>query len=271
MGQVEISFENQIDILDSPFPSEVFPKLRKPSSQMISIVTPTYNERENIRLLIEGISQAMSGRKYEIIVVDDNSSDGTGEIAKQLSKDYPVKILMRNGKFGLASAILTGFEHAKGKIIGVIDADLQHPPEYLLEFVKAIEQGDCDVAVGSRYTNGGGIDGWTKKRLLTSKVAVLLAKPLVGGVHDPMSGFFFLKRSVIEGVRLNPTGYKLGLEILVKGKYRKLKEIPYTFKQRKNGASKLNKSEIFSYLRLLKDLYLYKIGRQHLIRCFKQG
>jgi dolichol-phosphate mannosyltransferase len=261
MGQVEISFENQITILGSPFPSEVFPKLRKPSHQIISIVTPTYNECENIKLLIEGISQVMSGCKYEIIVVDDNSSDGTGEIAKELSRDYPVKILVRNGKFGLASAILTGFEHARGNLLGVIDADLQHPPEYLLEFVKAIEQDEYDIAIGSRYTNGGGIEGWSKKRLLTSKVAVLLAKPLAGKVRDPMSGFFFLKRSVIEGVRLNPTGYKLGLEILVKGNYNKVKEIPYTFKPRKNGASKLNKNEILSYLRLLKDLYLYKIAR----------
>ena len=259
MGQVEISFENQITILGSPFPSEVFPKLRKPSHQIISIVTPTYNECENIKLLIEGISQVMSGCKYEIIVVDDNSSDGTGEIAKELSRDYPVKILVRNGKFGLASAILTGFEHARGNLLGVIDADLQHPPEYLMEFVNAIEQDDCDVAVGSRYTNGGAVEGWSKKRLLTSKIAVLLAKPLIRIVKDPMSGFFFLKRSVIEGVKLNPTGYKLGLEILVKGKYRKLKEIPYAFKNRRNGASKLNKTEILSYLRLLKELYFYKI------------
>jgi dolichol-phosphate mannosyltransferase len=261
LGQIEISVENQIEVLGSPFPSVVFPKLRKPARQMVSIVSPTYNESENIRLLIERISQVMSGRKYEIIVVDDNSSDGTVENARELSNDYPVKILLRNGKFGLASAILTGFEHAKGGIIGVIDADLQHPPEYLQEFVKAIEQDGYDVAVGSRYTNGGGIEGWSKKRLLTSKIAVLLARPLIRGVKDPMSGFFFLKRSVIEGVRLNPIGYKLGLEILVKGRYHKLKEIPYSFKNRINGASKLNKTEILSYLRLLKNLYVYKIAR----------
>jgi len=259
MGQIEISFENQIEALASPFPSEVFPKLITPRRQMLSIVSPTYNERENIGLLVERISQVMVGRKYEIIVVDDNSSDGTAEIAKELSKVYPVKILVRNGKFGLASAILKGFELAQGNIIGVIDADLQHPPEYLLEFVKAIEKDNCDVAIGSRYTNGGAIEGWSKRRLLTSKIAVLLAKPLVRIVKDPMSGFFFLKRSVIEGVKLNPTGYKLGLEILVKGNYRKLKEIPYAFKQRRNGASKLNKNEIMSYLRLLKELYFYKL------------
>jgi len=261
MGQVELPFENRIEILGSPFPSKAFPKLRKPKRPMISIVCPTYNESENIRLLIERISQVMFGHEYEIIVVDDNSPDGTEEVAKELSKKYPVKVLVRNGKFGLASAILTGFEHAEGNILGVIDADLQHPPEYMLEFVKAIEKNDCDVAIGSRYTNGGGIEGWSKKRLLTSKVAVLLATPLVTRVRDPMSGFFFLKRGVIQGIRLNPTGYKLGLEILVKGNYNKVEEIPYTFKPRKNGASKLNKNEIFSYLRLLKDLYICKITR----------
>ena len=261
MTQVELLSENHVEVLDSPFPSEVFPKCRKTNLEMISIISPTYNERKNIKTLIQRISQAMSGRRYEIIVVDDNSSDGTVDIVKGLSIDYPVKLLVRNGKFGLASAILKGFELAKGNILGVIDADLQHPPEYMRDFVKAIEQDGCDVAIGSRYTNGGGIESWSKKRLLTSKVAVLLAKPLVRGIKDPMSGFFFLKRSVIEGVKLNPTGYKLGLEILVKGNYRKLKEIPFSFKKRKNGASKLNNSEILSYLRLLSGLYLYKIAR----------
>ena len=194
-------------------------------------------------------------------MVDDNSSDGTVDVVNGLSPDYPVKILVRNGKFGLASAILKGFELAKGNILGVIDADLHHPPECMSDFVKAIERDGCDIVIGSRYTNGGGIENWSKKRLLASKVAVLLAKPLVRDVKDPMSGFFFLKRSVIEGVKLNPTGYKLGLEILVKGNYRKLKEIPFSFKKRKNGASKLNNSEILSYLRLLSGLYLYKIAR----------
>jgi dolichol-phosphate mannosyltransferase len=261
MGQMQPQFENEVKVLSSPFPSEVFPILKKPKRQMISVVSPTYNERENISLLIQRISQVLSGRKYEIIVVDDNSSDGTIEVAKELAKDHPVKTLVRNGKFGLASAILKGFENARGSIMGVIDADLQHPPEYLLKFVNAIEQGDCDIAIGSRYINGGGVEGWSKKRLLTSKLAVLLAKPLAKTVRDPMSGFFFLKRSVIEGISFNPIGYKLGLEILVKGNYRKLKEIPYCFKPRKNGASKLNKKEILSYFSLLKDLYSYKFVR----------
>ena len=259
MNQVELVFENGTEPLGLQFPSKAFPILSKPNLKMVSIVSPTYNESENIRLLIERISQVMSDREYEIIIVDDNSGDGTEAIAKQLAEKYPVKVLVRNGKLGLASAILTGFEYATGNIIGVIDADLQHPPEYMLEFINDIEQEECDIAIGSRYVNGGSTECWSKKRLLISRLAVLLAKPLIRGVSDPMSGFFFLKRSVIEGIRLNPMGYKLGLEILVKGKYKNVKEIPYTFKRRKNGSSKLNNSEIISYLKLLKDLYLYKI------------
>lgn len=259
IDQVELVFEQGTEPLNLQFPSHAFPILSKPNYNMISIVSPTYNESENIRLLIKRISQVMSDREYEVIIVDDNSCDGTEVIAKQLAKRYPVKILVRDGKLGLASAILTGFEYAAGNIIGVIDADLQHPPEYMLEFIEKIEQEECDIAIGSRYVNGGATECWSKKRLLISKLAVLLAKPLAKEVRDPMSGFFFLKRSVIEGIRLNPMGYKLGLEILVKGNYDKVKEIPYIFKRRKNGSSKLNKSEIISYLKLLKDLYLYKI------------
>ena len=228
------------------------------SLAFVSIVSPTYNERENILQLVERISKTMLNRKYEIIFVDDSSKDGTTEIAKELSKKYPVKILVRDKKFGLASAILTGFAFARGEIIGVIDADLQHPPESIIQCVESIEQDNFDIAFGSRYINGGGVRGWSRKRLLTSKIAIFLAKPLVDKVKDPMSGFFFLKKSVLEGVTLNPTGYKLGLEILLKGNYENVKEIPYIFEERKKGESKLSNREIFLYLSLLKDLYIHK-------------
>jgi dolichol-phosphate mannosyltransferase len=203
----------------------------------------------------------MLDRDYEIILVDDNSTDGTAKLALELSKKYPIKVLMRDKKSGLASAILTGFEHARGDIIGVIDADLQHPPESIIECVEALEVDDCEIAIGSRYVKGGGVEGWSLSRLLTSKMAILLAKPLVRKVKDPMSGFFFLKRKVIENVDLNPMGYKLGLEVLLKGNYKKVVEIPYIFKKRQQGVSKLNKKEIFLYLKLLASLYKYKIKR----------
>jgi dolichol-phosphate mannosyltransferase len=258
-SHVEIEFENITDLSELNSPSSTSPRLSESRSQMISIVSPTYNERENIGLLIKRISKVMSDFEYEIIVVDDNSRDGTEEIVKKLAELYPVRILVRNEKLGLASAIMNGFKHAKGHIVGVIDADLQHPPECLLEFIKAIRKDSCDIVIGSRYVDGGATECWSRKRLLVSKLAVLLATPLARGVQDPMSGFFFLKRRVIEGVSLNPTGYKLGLEILVKGNYVKAKEIPYTFQRRKNGESKLDKREILSYLRLLRDLYMFKL------------
>jgi dolichol-phosphate mannosyltransferase len=248
---------NSFQILSA---SSDFFKVHEPHCNVVSIVSPTYNEEENIELLIERVSEAMHGRDYEIIVVDDNSQDGTIEIAKDLSEKYPLTIVVREKKLGLASAILTGFEHAQGDILGVIDADLQHPPEYILEFVHAIEHDRCDIAIGSRYVTGGIIEGWSKKRLLASKLAILLAKPLVSKVKDPMSGFFFLKRSVIDGTEFNPTGYKLGLEILLKGHYHEVEEIPYTFRKRTNGSSKLNNREILLYLRLLRDLYAYKFS-----------
>jgi dolichol-phosphate mannosyltransferase len=120
-----------------------------------------------------------------LIVVDDNSPDGTARVAEELSKEFPVRVLKRDGKLGLASAILHGFQHAKGKVLGVIDADLQHPPEYIKDFVIAVLNGN-DIAVGSRYTDGGKIVGWSKFRKFVSRGAVALSKPLTD-VKDPMS------------------------------------------------------------------------------------
>jgi dolichol-phosphate mannosyltransferase len=236
-------------------------KLKESSPAFVSIISPTYNERDNIIPLVKRISKTMLSRKYEIIFVDDSSQDGTVEIAKELSQKYPVKILVRDKKFGLASAILTGFENARGNIIGVIDADLQHPPESIIQCVEAIEHDHYDIAIGSRYIHGGGVEGWSMLRLLTSRIAILLAKPLIGNIKDPMSGFFFMRKSVLNCASLNPTGYKLGLEILLKGNYKLVKEIPYVFKERKNGVSKLNNKEIILYLSLLRGLYWHKFVR----------
>lgn len=255
----KLIFENR-EISDSDFSN--FPKLDSPVRSMVSVISPTYNEAENLFSLIERLADVMGDRKYEVIIVDDNSQDGTIEIVNSLSTVYPVKLLCRPEKLGLASAILTGFRFARGNILGVIDADLQHPPRYILNFVDALEHEDCDLVIGSRYVTGGGIESWSTKRALISKLAVLLAKPLVRDINDPMSGFIFLKRKVLEGVEFAPSGFKLGLEILVKGNYKNVKEIPYVFNNRKNGKSKLNKKEIQSYLLLLKNLYAYKLMKQ---------
>jgi len=226
----------------------------------ISVVIPTYNEAENIKKLIPKIDEVLKNYDYEIIVVDDSSPDGTAKIANRLSKQYPVRVLKREKKLGLASAILYGFKNANGDVLGVIDADLQHPPEYMKEFIRAIEDG-YDIAIGSRYVEGGRIEGWSWTRKMISKGAIMLAKPLIRGIKDPISGYFFLKKNVIDGIEFNPTGYKLSLEILVKGEWERVKEIPYIFKKRRVGKSKLDKREIFKYLKLLTHLYKYRIKK----------
>ena len=228
--------------------------------EKISVVIPTYNEAENIKKIIPRIDKILKDYDYEILVVDDSSPDGTAKIAKRLSKQYPVRVLKREKKLGLASAILHGFKNANGDVLGVIDADLQHPPEYMKEFIRAIE-GGYDIAIGSRYIEGGRVEGWSWTRKMVSKGAIMLAKPLIRGVKDPISGYFFLKKDVIEGVEFNPTGYKLSLEILVKGKWERIKEIPYTFKIREKGKSKLNFGEILRYLHLVGHLYKHRILR----------
>lgn len=224
----------------------------------VSVIIPTYNERDNIETVIKRVGNILN-INYEIVVVDDNSPDGTAEIAKALSNEYPVKVLLRNKKSGLASAILTGFMNANGEIMGVIDADLQHPPELMVTLIDKIRDG-YDVAIASRYVGGGGVEEWSFFRRLVSKGAIMLAKPLTR-VKDPMSGYFFLRRSVIEGVHLNPKGYKLLLEILVKGKYKRVAEVPYVFTKRMAGESKLKASEYWEYLKLLAHLYKAKFLR----------
>ncbi len=226
---------------------------------MISIIVPTYNEKENIRKLIPIISRNLKNYRHEIILVDDNSQDGTARAAEELSKEYPVTVLKRKGKLGLASAILHGFRHAKGDFLGVIDADLQHPPEHVMDLSLSVMNGQ-DIAIGSRYTRGGKIRGWGIFRSLVSRGAIILSAPLTN-VKDPMSGYFFLKRKVIEDIEFNTTGYKILLEILVKGSYDHVKEIPYSFKLRESGKSKLGIGEFGNYLKLLYHLYGFRLKR----------
>ena len=224
----------------------------------ISVVVPTYQERDNLEPLTRLIDDALKGRDYEIVVVDDNSPDGTAEAAELLAETYPIRLVKRIGERGLGSAILRGFKESKGDLIGVIDADLQHPPEVLASLIDAIEDGS-DIAVASRYATGGGIDEWPAWRRVVSRGATLLARPLTK-VRDPMSGCFLLRRDVIESSQFDARGYKLLLEILVKSKYRLATEVPYTFRSRQRGKSKLGSKEYGTYLSLLARLYSYRLN-----------
>jgi len=228
---------------------------------MLSVIVPTYNERENIIELIERIELALKDLKFEVIVVDDNSPDGTADAAEELNKAYGnVRVHRRPGKMGLASAIMDGINLAKSDVAAVIDADLQHPPEVLPEMFRKIMEGN-DLVIASRYVEGGGIEGWGLGRRLVSKGATWLAHFLISktkNVKDVMSGYFMLRKSVVEGMKLTSKGYKILLEILANGKYRSVVEVPYTFKPRLRGESKLKFNEILNYIRLLLKLKMKK-------------
>lgn len=223
----------------------------------LSVIVPTYNESENIKPLIESIDEALEHKDYEIVIVDDNSPDGTAAIVESISGSYQVKLLTRQGKLGLASAVVKGIDKAEGDIIGVIDADLQHPPELLAQLAEAVTEGN-DIAIASRYIQGGGIEKWSLLRKIASRGAILLARPLTK-VKDPVSGCFVLRKEVVTGIEYKPTGFKILLEILVKGKYKTIKEIPYIFNEREKGKSKLELAEYTRYLKLLYSLYLFKL------------
>ena len=226
----------------------------------LSIIVPTYNEAENIGELIERIETSLKGLDFEVIVVDDSSPDGTAEIAEELGRAYRnVKVIKRPRKMGLASAALEGMREAKYRLIAVMDADLQHPPELLPKLLERAKEG-YDIVIASRYVKGGGVEGWSLWRRLISRGATLLAHALfleTRKVKDPLSGFFLFRREVVEGIRLNPIGYKLLLEVLMKGEYDKVAEVPYVFKMRRRGKSKLDLREILNYV-----LFLLKLKRQ---------
>lgn len=225
-------------------------------SRAISIIIPTYNEKDNIIPLVERIDQALSDYDYEILFVDDNSRDGTAELAIALSPKYPVKVMVRQNKRGLASAVVDGLKQATGQIVGVMDADLQHPPEVIPDLLQAIK-GGADIAVASRYIEGGGCQGWGLTRRIISKGAIVLAHlflPSTRRVRDPMSGFFMLNRQVVAHADLRPTGFKILLEILMEGEFRDITEVPYTFRVRSGGESKLNARQQVDYLKHIYSL-----------------
>lgn len=218
----------------------------------ISIVVPTYNERENIETLLLAFSKTLEGYDYEIIIVDDNSPDGTARIVQEYAAEVDrIKLLVRSGKLGLGSAILDGFKMAKGNYFLMVDADLSHRPEDIKRLID--NRKGADIVIGSRYIKGGKIIGWPMKRRIISRSAVGLAKTLFNlKVKDPVSGFALYKKEIFErqSSKLDPIGYKLLLEILVKSQELTVTEIPITFLERKNGQSKLNLDEIINFIKL---------------------
>jgi dolichol-phosphate mannosyltransferase len=234
------------------------------TTMKFSIVVPTYKEAAGIEKLIttlDGIFRE-NGLDGEIIVVDDNSPDGTGAIVDRLeAQGLPVRCLHRPAKMGLASGVIDGWAFARpdSVALGAMDADFSHDANILPRMVDALANGGYDLAIGSRYVPGGGIANWPKRRIITSRVAIALAQPLTR-VKDITSGYFLVKRAALDGVELDPIGFKIGLEVIAKAHYGNALEVPYVFTDRVAGESKLNQSEIFNYLRQLGRIYCGRLS-----------
>jgi dolichol-phosphate mannosyltransferase len=224
-----------------------------------SIVVPTYNEAGGIEKLIATLRGVFERNDLdgEVVVVDDNSPDGTGAIVDRLEREgYPVRCLHRPGKMGLSSGVIDGWKFARpdSAALGAMDADFSHDAEVLPRMVRALQDGGYGLAIGSRYVPGGGIENWPKRRIITSRVAIALAQPLTR-IKDITSGYFLVKREALDGVELDPIGFKIGLEVIAKAHYGRALEVPYVFTDRVAGTSKLNQSEIFNYLKQLGRIY----------------
>jgi len=228
-----------------------------------SMVVPTYNEAGGIEQLIATLDAVFKRNALdgEIVVVDDNSPDGTGAIVDRLADRYPVRCLHRPGKMGLSSGVIDGWNFARpeSEALGAMDGDFSHDPQIIPGLVRALEGGEYGLAIGSRYVAGGGIRNWPLRRRITSLVAIALAKPLTR-VNDVTSGYFLVKREALDGVDLDPIGFKIGLEVIAKAHYGRATEIPYVFQDRTSGQSKLNSGEIANYLRQLRRIYALKLG-----------
>lgn len=258
------------------------------SQPLFSVVIPTLNEAENIIKLIKEIKTGTrENEPYEIVIVDDNSPDDTvGTLLNDFTDDdgfkvykirqniglqshqyyliYPqkenhfyIKIIKRNERSGLISAIYEGFKSSISEYILVMDADFSHSPSHINRLVSEIRRSNSDLVIASRYVKGGRIVGWTSKRIFLSKFATNLSKLIFGlsNVSDPMSGFFIVKRSIIRKMQFNTSGFKILLEILVKSKNIKIEEIPYTFSDRASGVSKLNSKVTIDFFKGLYTLY----------------
>ena len=233
--------------------------------EKLALVIPTLCEAENIGRMLDRVRSVLDPLHvpYEILVVDDDSSDGTGAIVSRIACEDPrVRLLVRKGERGLSGAILHGWQHTDATVLGVMDADLQHPPELLPQLLEAIQAGQ-DMVIGSRYTPGGGVGGWNPVRKLLSSAAVWVTLPIQRRqirAKDPMSGFFMLRRNCLQRIPFQRSGFKLLLEILVRGHIKSLAEVPFAFGSRYRGASKANFRVAWDYGLLLMRLYASRLG-----------
>lgn len=227
----------------------------------LTVIIPTFNEEVNIARIIEAVNSTLSLNKIhgEILIVDDESRDKTIKIVEELMLKYNnLRIIVRHADHGLSQSVVEGFRQANSNAFLVIDADFSHPPALIPRFYEEIKKG-TDVVIGSRYTRGGGIKQWPLKRRILSLGATGLGRILFPGVTDPVSGFFALKKKVVYGAQLHPRGYKILMEVLGKGKWNSVIEIPFTFTDRQNGESKLTSCIITDYVKQILNIAKYSL------------
>ncbi|MBD2566876.1 glycosyltransferase [Anabaena lutea] len=222
---------------------------------LLSLVIPTYKERDNIPNVVSILSrlldEAIPGN-YELIVVDDDSPDLTWEVAQSLMPEYPqLRVMRREDERGLSSAVIRGWQAATGSFLGVIDGDLQHPPEVLIQLLQKMIDG-ADLALASRHVDGGGVSSWSVMRRFLSRGAqvlgLIILPGVLGRVSDPMSGYFMVRRSAIANTTLNPVGYKILLEVIGRGNVREIAEAGYVFRERTEGESKVTSKQYVEYI-----------------------
>jgi len=224
----------------------------------LTVVVPAFNERDNIELLVERLDAALDGVAWEILYVDDDSPDGTSAKVRELSQVDPrVRCLQRIGRRGLSTAVVEGILASSAPYVAVMDADLQHDEAILPRMLETLKKQNLDVVVGSRYTAGGGIGEWNRSRAAMSSFATRLARLVVTAeLTDPMSGFFVMTRPAFERAvrRLSGQGFKILLDLFASTPtaYR-FAEVPYTFRDRLRGESKLDGLVVWEYLMLLVD------------------
>jgi dolichol-phosphate mannosyltransferase len=244
----------------SPVPSGELVVRALPANESLafSLVVPTRNESHNLAELIRLLKPVITsevGESYEIVVVDDNSPDGTWQVAAEIAAVDPhVFALRRMDERGLATAVVRGWQASRGNLLGVIDADLQHPPEVTARLIASMRQG-ADLAVASREAEGGGTSDWSFLRLLISRGSRALGKMLLPGVlglvSDPMTGFFVIRRTAIQDVVLAPCGYKILVELLVRAHLTSIVEVGYVFRSRQRGESKASIMVFVDYVQHL--------------------
>lgn len=239
------------------------------SKKQCSIIVPTYKEATNIPQLIESIAKThFDGRLFEVILMDDNSQDGTSEVVDQLKVNYPwLRLVVRQGTRGLSRSVIDGLSEARYPYLVIMDADLSHPADKIPEMLLRLDDPDVDMVIGSRYVKGGSVDEvWPLLRIILSRLSGALARIIIGkNVKDPLSGFIAIKKSSCQSVELDPIGWKISIELIVKCRCKQIVEVPIHFAQRYLGASKLNARVGLSYIGHLFKLLYYRIFMSHAV------